>query len=367
MNYVFIIALVMAVGNVCYADINYLRIHEGPLTNAGFGLEANYNYFDDRLDLLDISSKIGGSTKPKRANNTFLNLYLPLGDSYILEFGYEDSTGMVDRTAEPKELETELNGYRLGIGKFIGSYVGFQWSGFLEGNIRKQDPLSIECLEFGGAILGGNCSDADFRLLDGDAFLTTGESNYFPVLRTHIQETTFNIRLVGSKVFKERFLLTQQLGLSGSRIDSTIRSPLFDLESDFILNAKYQGQTLRSLIENIRNESPQEQPWDVTKYSYSLGIGYGINERLTAFADAGFYYVNRSNYVPHVSRKDFRHNTIVNFKLWYALNDYLMIKLRARATTHYLLGIDSMAYNRKSNRFFEHPYGDVQIGFVWAL
>lgn len=364
---IFTVVLLVVLQGVCYADINYLRTHEGPLTNARFGVEADYNYFDDRLDFLDISSKIEGSTKPKRANSTFLNLYLPLGNTYLLEFGYEDSNGMVERLVEPKQLETDLKGYRLGVGKSIGSYVGFDWSLFLEGNIREQEPLVIECLEFGGAVLGGNCSEADFRLLDGDVFLTTGESRYFPVLRTQIKETTFNVRLLGSRIFNERFLLTQQLGISGSRIDSAVGSPLLDLESDFILNAKYQDQTLRSLIANIREESPQEDPWDVTKYSYSLGVGFGINPRLTAFADAGFYYVNRSKYVPHATRRDYQSNAVLNFKLWYAINDYLMIKLRARATSHYLLGLDSIAYNRKSNRFFKHPYGDLQIGLVWVL
>ena len=357
----------MFIGCASYADINYLRQHKSPISDSRVGVEVAYTYFDERLDLFDISSKLGESTKPNSASNTDLSFYLPVGDKYLFQISYENSKGSLERQVEPKELESELNGYGLGFGTSVGAHFGFDWTLQFDGKLREQEPLIIECVQFGGATLGGDCSEADFRLLDGDEFLATGEQRYLPVLNAQIEEMSFTGRLLGSKTFGERFLFSQQLEITRSRIDAATRSPLFQLESDFILDARYQNKTLRGLIEEIQDESPQEDPWIATNYSYTLGLGFGINPKLTGFVDAGFYYVQRSNYLSHHSRPDYQNNWMLNFQFWYALRANLLIKFKARATTNYLLGIDSIAYNRKSNRFFKHLYGDLQVGFVWAI
>ncbi|MGI9299685.1 MAG: hypothetical protein ACR2PD_04555 [Luminiphilus sp.] len=37
---------------------------------------------------------------------------------------------------------------------------------------------------------------------------------------------------------------------------------------------------------------------------------------------------------------------------------------RGEAFSNYLLGVDPLAYNAKSSRFFEHRYGQVTAGFI---
>ena len=45
----------------------------------------------------------------------------------------------------------------------------------------------------------------------------------------------------------------------------------------------------------------------------------------------------------------------------------LEIYLRGEATTNNVLGFEPIAYNRKSNKFFKHPFGQLSIGFVFHL
>ena len=41
--------------------------------------------------------------------------------------------------------------------------------------------------------------------------------------------------------------------------------------------------------------------------------------------------------------------------------------MRGEAFMHYLAGFEPMAYNRRTAGLFEHPYGQLSIGVVFAV
>ena len=49
---------------------------------------------------------------------------------------------------------------------------------------EEQDPLTIDCYTFGSTIVGGSCEDAELRVLNSQAYRTSGELVYEPVLET---------------------------------------------------------------------------------------------------------------------------------------------------------------------------------------
>ena len=48
----------------------------------------------------------------------------------------------------------------------------------------------------------------------------------------------------------------------------------------------------------------------------------------------------------------------------FTLGQLAIVFARGEAFPNYLLGVDPLAYNAKSSRFFEHPYGQVTAGFI---
>ena len=50
-------------------------------------------------------------------------------------------------------------------------------------------------------------------------------------------------------------------------------------------------------------------------------------------------------------------------EIWYQMMA-ASVFLKAEAFSNYLLGVDPLAYTSKTSRFFEHPYGQVSVGFI---
>jgi hypothetical protein len=76
------------------------------------------------------------------------------------------------------------------------------------------------------------------------------------------------------------------------------------------------------------------------------------------------YAVSRADYVPNPENEDFTRNTVLNLALWFVPTKSLKVYLRGEATTNNVLGLEPIAYNRKSNKFFAHPFGQLSLGFI---
>ena len=79
-----------------------------------------------------------------------------------------------------------------------------------------------------------------------------------------------------------------------------------------------------------------------------------------------FYKVDRADYEPNPDLEDFETNIVLNASLWYT-NESFALYLRAQASNHYLLGVEPISYNRKTNKFFGHPYGHISAGIVVSI
>ena len=71
-----------------------------------------------------------------------------------------------------------------------------------------------------------------------------------------------------------------------------------------------------------------------------------------------------NNYIKNPSKQDFSTNHLLDISLFYKLNKISLIYLKLSASSNYLLGQNPLAYNRRSNHLFDHPYGQVNAGLV---
>ena len=80
----------------------------------------------------------------------------------------------------------------------------------------------------------------------------------------------------------------------------------------------------------------------------------------------GALYAERFNFDDALEREEYNTNFVVTGEIWYQLQDG-SIYLKGEAFSNYLLGVDPLAYTNKSSRFFEHPYGQITVGFILGL
>ena len=103
--------------------------------------------------------------------------------------------------------------------------------------------------------------------------------------------------------------------------------------------------------------------------SFSNSICKAIKADISGknFAISGMYSfikVKRKDYLSNPSKKDFTDNHLIDLSLFYSLTENSLLYLKLSASSNYLIGENPLAYNRRSNHLFDHPYGQVNAGLI---
>ena len=331
---------------------------------APFVLSASYTYFDEQLDVINYLDSLGTSSRPDEYIKPSLEFGYRMGDwRPFIEVSEVEGSAVRDR--QPFRVESTADYRTAGLTRYFGSN---DEGGALTLRVTdiEQECLDIDCYERSGVVLGGSCEEADFQLVDGDLLLETGESVAFPVLTSSAEAISLKASLdLWNRWSSAPLLLGHSLSLSATEVDHTNYSPLYDLQSTFLLNTPFDGKTLGSLIEELKQDLPQGEPWQEAVLGYDFSVSYFLGDWIFNGALGG-RYVQRFNYSDPMKRKQYRSNVRLSGEVWYQF-EKAAAYLRGEAFSNYLLGIDPLAYNSKSSRFFEHPYGQLTAGFILSF
>ena len=346
-------------GTVCASEIiSSAYLHGSPQS---FFVSGSVAYFDEQLDVIDYLDSLGTSSRPDEYEKPALELSYRLGN-WRPFVALSEVTGSAVRERQPFKVESTADYRTLGVSRYFGKTSK---GGALTIAVTdiEQDGLAIDCYERSGVVLGGSCEEADFQLVDGDLLLETGESVAFPVLTSFAEATSLKVTADWwHRLSTAPLLIGHTISLGATELDHTNNSPLYDLQSPFLLNTPFNGNTLGSLIEQLRQDLPQDDPWQEAVVSYDLSASYFLNNWIVSGALGG-RYVERFNYKDPLNRKQYNTNFRLSAEVGYQFESAIVFA-RGEAFTNYLLGVDPLAYNAKSSRFFEHPYGQVTAGFI---
>lgn len=322
----------------------------------------SHSRFDESLDLLNYADKLT-STKPKEATtDTFYVSY----KFKKFKFSYEsfNSSGTVVRPTQPKSLETNVDGEAL--------YISYQ---FLDNEKRifelgmytkeeNQDPVTIDCYAFGTTVIGGSCEEARLRILDSNIYKSTGDLVYEPVLRTSGKSESEGIYLRISPKSLDLFNFTHTLTYKTSDVNQSYESAILNTTDSFIRGFTIDGRNAGNLLDQFKNELPQNTPWKENTFKYSVSNLLPIGESLALSGMYSFIKVKRKQYIDNPNKKDFTKNHLLDLSLFYKVNDYGVLYIKLSASSNYLLGENPLAYNRRSNHLFDHPYGQLSAGLI---
>lgn len=340
-----------------YLSTTILQNLEDPLS-VGF----SHSEFSQSLDVLNYADKLI-STKPKKASIDSFFLSYKLGK---LRVGLEthQSSGTVERKTQPKLLKTDVKGNAVYISyNFYLSDKNSYEFGFLSKK-ENQDPVVIDCYAFGATVIGGSCNEAKLRLLDSDVYKSTGDLVYEPVLKTSGDAKTSGIYLRLSPKSPSLLNFNHQLSYKISTVNQSYDSSILSTTDSFIRGLTIDGMNAGVLLDQFKDELPQDSPWKENTLKYSINNLMPITDNIGLSAMYSFIKVKRKNYLNNPVKDDFTKNHLLDISVFYQLNDYGLVYLKLSASSNYLLGENPLAYNRRSNHLFDHPYGQLNAGLI---
>jgi len=313
-------------------------------------IEFSTDYFSKDLDFVNYLEKIETSSTPESLQRYHID-YDYIHANWMINISLGNESGRIKRNVQPFSVSNKFSFYDVEVGRLNDNRKQVLLLGLGQ---MKQNKITLECVERRGVLLGGNCAGADFRLLDGDNFDQTGESNYLPVLSSDAQQYHFSLGHAFITTFHS-VLIKFNTSIKYHYIKHHSDSPLFALESDFLLDSEYNGQTLRSIIAELRNELPQENSWHDVVLEGSMEFKKRI-ENMELNAQIGLLYSEKINYE---SEQKYKNNMFLKAGFTYRLTPKFMLGFSGTAYQHYLQGIQPILYTPKTARFFAHPYGEV--------
>ena len=349
-----------------HADLEFKRPLQS-YKDRSVQLGAEYSYFDLELDFLDYASRLEGRSTPERNEALRLDVHLPIAERISIDYQRSNNESEVSRTEQP--FKTIAKGFDHQIEAGYWLFRGDYFSIFIHGGLKyaKQEPVEIDCYNIGGGVVvGGNCEEADFRLIDREKFYLEREFVYLPVITTDANSIGFKLgatltnKLLGMATY-------QYVGFEQTEINVRTTSGFLDIEDDFFRQVTFQGRTIGDLVDSEKSELPQEAPWLERTYIFEAGAKHLFRDSIFATGSLAHYFTSRDGYLLGEEEEEYQNNSVLNLALWYQPNEGTRLYIRGEASSNNVLGFEPIAYNRKSSRYFKHPFGQLSVGFTITL
>ena len=344
-----------------HADLEFLNTQLMEPNDAVI-VAAEYSYFDISLDFLDFASKVNSSSTPENSTSTQVSLIVPVTDRLQVGYEYKNATAEVSRVVEPLKTEAQSQTHHLSANYMVGYFADLPFFINISGSSSKQDTLEIDCYSHAGIVLGGTCDTADVSLFDGTAFINNREKNYYPAMIIDGRAQVYRIGLEFRGQLFKSLPFYQKLDFQSSKTDLTYQAKILEIEDSFLLNASFKGKRLGDTINSLSSQLPQKNPWTEQAIIIEFGSKIQLLPSISTTLAIKHYHVNRKDYEYGENEVNYKNNTVLNLALWFEPNDRFKIYLRGEASSHNLLGMDPLAYNRKTSKFFAQPHGQISLG-----
>ena len=225
--------------------------------------------------------------------------------------------------------------------------------------------MTIDCYAFGSTVVGGSCEEAKLRVLDSDIYKSSGDLVYEPVLTTSGDSDSEGIYLRITPKTLNLLSFVHTFSYKTSDVNQGFQSAILNTTDSFIRGLNIEGRNAGDLLDQFKNELPQETPWKEKIDLNIPSVNYCPSGRVLHLSGMySFIKVKRKHYINNPTKEDFNNNHFVDLSLFYGINDNSLLYMKLSASSNYLLGENPLAYNRRSNHLFDHPYGQLSAGLL---
>lgn len=344
------------------ANADMQESHQIPFPSGmqrGFIL-AEYAYFDESLDVLDYADRLNSTFRPQQAVSSYVGVGYRALDNLVVSYQRERSKGEIRRDREPFLLRSEVDGDRLGLHWKFGKIWDFDWSLQLAYSKRKQPEVTLSCYDYQGQVFG-SCPGSVLTFADPDT------DEVLPLLTSSAEESGWLTALYARHNIFGRIELTHHVSVKRADLEVKSVSPLFDIQSSFLLNASFGGRKLSDIVASFKRDLPQSAPWQATTYEYGAKGIMSLAPKWTLTAQLIASKTSRSGYQQLTGVPNYENNVVLTSSIWFTPARSVSVYLEGMITKHYLLGIDEMTYNQRTSKFFEHPFAQLRVGLIYGF
>lgn len=357
--YIIFISLLFP-NNIWPSNVSFLNDLLPASYRGAFELAVSEAKFDDGLDVLGYMDNFSGS-KPKVASISEFSASYQFKNGLKFTLEKNNSHAEVVRPSIPKFIETdaETDFYSISYPFSTESRV-YEIEFFSTETI--QDPTTIDCYEFGTTVIGGSCAEADVKLINSSIYQATGERIYLPVLETTGSSEGSGLNLRIKNKINDSFNISHTISVSQEEIALAYNSTILNTTDPFLRGIKINGVATGDLLDQFKNDLPQQTPWTENIFKYSFNSTYSLSKRLALSGRFTFLKVSRDDYLENPNKEDFNSNLLIDLGFFFELQKNVLFYSRLSLSSQYLLGITPISYNRRTNHLFDHPYGQLYVG-----
>ena len=343
---------------------------------AFFGDEIDFLSFPDNNDALIImeysnlrsswdllhNSQVSSITKLDEVKQKTLFSRFNINNQWDLGIKLNNIKGSVTRSAQPFEIDTSGNEFRIWFGTNKNENENVRWRLYYEG--QKTDPLVLECYSFNNIVIGGRCQEAKFIFRDALNPNTDDSLPVLPIVNLKSKAKIIGLEFQRPIISNTNYNYSSQLRLQASEISSDFDSPLLELESPVLLGLVIENKTIGELREDLISQLPQAEEW----YEFNLTLGlsgwWSLNTNWKLLSGLAYTYIDRKDYQERVGIKSIKNNLRLDLGILWNPRKDLGIYFKGFATTHNTLGYEPIAYNRRTSSVFNKKYGELSVGFI---
>jgi len=277
--------------------------------------------FDQSFDVINYTKKLGNSAKPSRMNRFNLGGNVHINDQWVIRAQLSQGQQTIVRQQQPKSIRST----------FHTEQALLQWH-------ANRFPLVIE----GGYIQNTYPASGFSSFQTGNVTITAA-----PGKQILVASSKASTWLIGASM---------PLQISEhARIHAGFEYQTSKVQSHYTSYDPF-------IQSRIGAQAPQTTPWREKQSNLFISFDYQWANSAAIGLDVKQVHIQRSQYIPRKGFQDYNQTQIIDLWLSYDINSDLSLIFRGHANTHYILGENPAAYNRRINHKFKYPFGFLSIG-----
>ena len=260
----------------------------------------------------------------------------------------------LQRLSEPKNISlfTNKNGFDLGYVLKNEDYL------YLLASKQSADSQLFNCYEFSTFILG-SCDTANLQVSSVNPKYESLADNI-----VSINASTKSHGIGYEKYFNNFWVESTAIEFIKTSYKYNWLSPLEDIRSPFLLNLIIEGVTLGDALNNTLERFPQRNEWESLQLKFGIKQNFVLIDSFNFIAEYDLVLLEFSDYREYKDTPEF------NFRLRAGIEFYsgsINLLLYGDAYVNNLIGFEPITFNQRTEHYFDKPYGELGLKFLFKF
>jgi len=326
-------------------------------------LWAQIDRFTPALDLFNFAAKSGTTSRITAISAYTIGLGYHVNDRLNLRYNFQISDQTGSRTVEPFRVNSRF--YRHEARLQYAFYSNYPWRFAVEagGRMHLGRKESFQRFHTGPALGAGVINvQAGSLNFDNVHGVLSSSNPAFPVLTEQTKDFSYLGAIRGR--YEPLPTLDIDFGVEFRRVRI---SALFSSPSLNHASAIFGNTLLASARNKATSNFPQFTPWHENHVLIQGSLTWHPWSRVTLAGDWTHYQIKRQGFDAKGTTSNFSSSEQFDAYAMMQVVDNLSMYVHGRASTHFVLGDQPLAFNSRTSSKFKNPFGSISAGVVMGF